>query len=44
MIETDRRLCESVNDNPNGVVALGRLRKLGNKIHCDVVPLPFRDL
>ncbi|GJS50458.1 reverse transcriptase domain-containing protein [Tanacetum coccineum] len=30
--------------HPNGVVALGCLRKLGNKIHGDVVPLPFRDL
>ncbi|GKG29093.1 hypothetical protein Tco_0416458, partial [Tanacetum coccineum] len=37
----DRRLSEPVNDHPNGVIALRRLRKLCNKIHGDVVPLPF---
>ncbi|GJU06537.1 hypothetical protein Tco_1122967 [Tanacetum coccineum] len=43
-VSEDRRLSESVNDHPNGVVALRRLRKLCNKIHGDVVPLPFRYL
>nr|GFB67399.1 hypothetical protein [Tanacetum cinerariifolium] len=38
----DCRLSESVNNHPNSVVALRRLRKLSDKIHGDVVPLPFR--
>ncbi|GJW84930.1 hypothetical protein Tco_0158075 [Tanacetum coccineum] len=40
----DRRLSESVNDHPNCVIALRRLRKLRDKIHRDVVPLPFGNL
>ncbi|GJT62869.1 hypothetical protein Tco_1006402 [Tanacetum coccineum] len=42
MIETDRRLSKPVNDHPNCVIALRHLRKLHDKIHSDVVPLPFR--
>nr|GEW48552.1 hypothetical protein [Tanacetum cinerariifolium] len=38
----DYRLSKSVNNHPNSVVALRRLRKLRDKIHSDVVPLPFR--
>nr|GEZ94647.1 hypothetical protein [Tanacetum cinerariifolium] len=37
----DCRLIESVDNHPNSVVALRRLRKFSNKIHGDVVPLPF---
>nr|GEW88868.1 probable serine/threonine-protein kinase SIS8 [Tanacetum cinerariifolium] len=37
----DCRLSESVNNHPNSVIALRRLRKLSDKIHSDVVPLPF---
>ncbi|GJV46640.1 hypothetical protein Tco_1431176 [Tanacetum coccineum] len=35
-------LSESVNNHPNSVIALRRLRKLGDKIVSYVVPLPFR--
>ncbi|GKA97849.1 putative reverse transcriptase domain-containing protein [Tanacetum coccineum] len=37
----DRRLSEPVNDHLNCVIALRRLRKFRDKIHSDVVPLPF---
>nr|GEU35556.1 putative reverse transcriptase domain-containing protein [Tanacetum cinerariifolium] len=36
------RLSESVDNHPNSVVALRRLRKLSDKIRSDVVPLLFR--
>nr|GFC61624.1 hypothetical protein [Tanacetum cinerariifolium] len=40
----DYGLSESVDNHPNSVVALRRLRKFSDKIHGDVVPLPFRYL
>nr|GFC37225.1 hypothetical protein [Tanacetum cinerariifolium] len=33
---------KSVNDRPYGIVTLGRFRNLCNKIHSNVVPLPYR--
>nr|GEY65056.1 hypothetical protein [Tanacetum cinerariifolium] len=38
----DCRLSESVDNHPNSVVALRRLRKFSDNIHGDVVLLPFR--